>query len=342
VAFEYHEVNRAHHMFGTSSILRLAFATGMAITFVQPALSQDEFKSFESPQGTVPGLNPLTGEAVGISKPAQRVGVDFEAKLTEDGAAVQEGLEWNVFSPIPGEDGKLPLAASSKGGSAHFRLAPGDYFVNVSFGRATATKKLTVVSSGEQPKQVLVLNAGGLLLNAVSGQDVRIPAKDLKFSVYSSDVLESGERGLVVANIPPKTIVRLNAGTYQVVSNYGSVNATVRADIQVVAGKLIEATMQQRAAKVTLKLVAEKGGEAIADTAWSVLASSGDMIKESVSAFPTMVLSEGEYTAIARNKDKIYQRDFEVEAGRNFDVEVLLGEDQAAASQAAASGEVSE
>ena len=83
-------------------------------------------------------------------------------------------------------------------------------------------------------------------------------------------------------------------------------------------------TIQHRAAKLTLKLVSEAGGEAIADTAWSILTSSGDVVSESVGAFPTLVLAEGSYTAVARNKDKIYQRDFAVKAGVNTDVEVLL------------------
>ncbi|MDK1480839.1 hypothetical protein QN226_19260, partial [Sinorhizobium sp. 6-117] len=125
-------------------------------------------------------------------------------------------------------------------------------------------------------------------------------------------------------------VIRLNAGTYHVVSDYGSVNAVIRADIQVEAGKLTEATIQHRAAKLTLKLVSEAGGEAIADTAWSILTSSGDVVSESVGAFPTLVLAEGSYTAVARNKDKIYQRDFAVKAGVNTDVEVLLNGNDAA------------
>lgn len=41
-----------------------------------------------------------------------------------------------------------------------------------------------------------------------------------------------------------------------------------------------------------------------------------------------MVLAEGGYSAVARNKDKIYQRDFTVVAGRNTDVEVLMKDQQ--------------
>ena len=37
-----------------------------------------------------------------------------------------------------------------------------------------------------------------------------------------------------------------------------------------------------------------------------------------------MVLAEGDYTVIAKNKDKLFQRDFKVEAGKNQDVEVLV------------------
>src|SRR3546814_11951246 len=88
-----------------------------------------------------------------------------------------------------------------------------------------------------------------------------------------------------MADVRPGMIVRLNAGTYHVVSEYGDINAVVRADIQVEAGKLIEATLQHRAAQITLKLVSQPGGEAIADTAWSVLTAAGDIVNESVSAF---------------------------------------------------------
>ena len=105
-------------------------------------------------------------------------------------------------------------------------------------------------------------------------------------------------------------------------------NAVIRADIQVDAGKITQATIQHRAAKITFKLVSDAGGEAIADTAWSILTAAGDIVGESVSAFPTMILAEGRYTTVARNKDKIYQRDFSVAAGKNTDVEVLMKEQQ--------------
>ncbi len=71
---------------------------------------------------------------------------------------------------------------------------------------------------------------------------------------------------------------------------------------------------------------ARKDGEAIADTAWSIVSDSGDPVFDSVGAYASMVLAEGEYTIIAKNRDRIYQRNYTVESGRNEEVEVITTE----------------
>jgi hypothetical protein len=317
-------------MSGISSARRLSAVFAMLAGMSTAVSAQDAFKEFKQLDGSVkmPKLNAFVAPNGENSSARTLRDVSLEAKLTPQSSPQQQGLAWYVFSPIAGADGKLPLVASSRGGSASFHLLPGDYFVNVSFGRAGVTKRLSVPESGDTQKQTMVLDAGGMVLNAVSGPDVRIPPNELSFSIYSSEAKEDGERGLVMDDVKPNTLVGLSAGTYHVVSEYGEVNAVIRADIQVEAGKVTEATIQHRAAKITFKLVSDAGGEAIADTAWSILTSAGDIVGESVSAFPTMVLAEGRYTAVARNKDKIYQRDFTVAAGMNTDVEVLMKQQQ--------------
>ncbi len=297
--------------------IKPAAAALVSIAFFAPsALAQEA--------GILPPLHQFSQQQRQPSIPPVAKSVRLEARLTTNSAPMQYGLTWRIFKSIPGADGKLPMLAAAEGGSSSFELAPGDYFVNVAFGRAGTTKRLKISPTDTPETQILVLDAGGLILNAVSGPDMRIPVNELSFSIYSSDIREDGERGLVMENVRPNEIVRLNTGTYHVVSDYGEVNAVIRADIQVQAAKLTLATIQHKAAKISLKLVSGKGGEAIADTAWSILTGSGDIVHESVGAFPAMVLAEGKYTAIARNKTKLYQRDFVVQAGVNAEVEVLL------------------
>ena len=88
-------------------------------------------------------------------------------------------------------------------------------------------------------------------------------------------------------------------------------------------GKLTDVTVSHRAAVITLKLVSDRGGEALANTAWSVITPGGDVIKESIGAFPRVVLSEGEYRAIAKNEGKVFERSFNVVNGVDTEVEVV-------------------
>ncbi|MES0072648.1 hypothetical protein [Mesorhizobium sp. M0058] len=250
--------------------------------------------------------------------------ITLSAQLTDKGADITRGIVWRVFKPEAAGDGKLPMVASAHGGSAVFQLEPGSYLVHASYGRAGATKRITVGKDAR--RESLVLDAGGLKLDAVLSGGVRIPPKKLRFSIYEGTADANGDRALIIPDVEPNSVVRLNAGVYHVVSTYGAVNAVIRSDIRVEAGKLTEATVEHRAAEETMKLVRETGGEAIADTSWSLLNESGDPIKEAVGAFASMVLAEGQYTIIAKNRDRIYQKDFTVVAGQNQEIEVLATE----------------
>ncbi len=245
----------------------------------------------------------------------------LSAKLTEDGKPLRSGVVWRVFGEKPGPDGKLPMVAQANGGTAQIRLQPGVYLVHCGFGYAGRTDRIEV---GKGIRDVgFVLNAGGLKLQATASEDRPLKSDDLSFDVYSMQTDERGERKPVALNVPPGDLLRLTADTYYVVSHYGSVNAQTHADVEVKAGKLSEVTLYQKAAEVTLKLVGEAGGEAIADTKWSILTPGGDIVTEGVGAFPSFILAAGGYTVIAKHDDQVFQREFDVESGLDAEVEVL-------------------
>ncbi len=118
-------------------------------------------------------------------------------------------------------------------------------------------------------------------------------------------------------------MVQLNAGTYKVVSKWGNQNAVVRADIRVEPGEVTEATLFHKASQVTFSLVSKAGGEAIADVDWKVQDSEGETIYTHFGAFPSTVLAEGDYTVFAQTGDTVYNREFQVQAGRPVNIEVL-------------------
>lgn len=299
---------------------------GLAAFLAAPSASLAQELGDRLPKIDLPGLSTYAPAAPASPLATAGLGrITLTAQLAQDGPEITRGLVWRVFDTEPGPDGKLKLVASAKGGTQSFDLTPGQYLVHASYGRAGATKRISV---GKDAKpEAFVLDAGGLKLNAENTGGGGIAPDKLRFSIYEAkEKTPGGERALILPDVSPDTVIRLNAGTYNVVSTYGNVNAVVRSDIKVEAGKLTEATVEHKAAELTMKLVREPGGEAIADTSWSVLASSGDPVRESVGAFASMVLAEGEYTIVAKNRDHIYQRDFTVEAGRNEEVEVIADE----------------
>ena len=310
-------------MIGVTRLFTAALSAS-AWLFVATASAQDA-----APEPALPDLSsyaPATSALpLAMAVPGE---ITLVAQLTPEGSAITRGMVWRVFGPQPGPDGKLPLIASSQGGSGVFQLAPGSYLVHASFGRAGATKRITVGREGK--RENIVLDAGGLKLNAVLVGGKRISPSQLKFSIYEAKPDAKGQHALIIPNVNPNTVVRLNSGSYQVVSNYGSDNAIIRSDLTVEAGKLTEATIEHHAAELTMKLVREAGGEAIADTSWSVVTQSGDTVRDIVGAYAPMVLSEGEYTVIAKNRDKLYQRELKVEAGHNQEVELIANEAAAA------------
>ncbi len=297
------------------SILALAVppAAAQETGHLEPRLKLPDLKSFRGAPDVHAALPKLSFG-----------NVTLVAELVDKGPQVTRGLVWRVFGPQADTDGKLPLIASARGGTSVFQLDPGSYLVHASYGRAGATKRITV--GKEAKKEVIVLDAGGLKLDAVLPSGGRIPPEKLRFSIYEAEPGADGERALIIPDVRPDVVVRLNAGTYHVISKYGSVNAVIRSDIRVAAGKLTEATVEHRAAQLTMKLVRDHGGEAIADTSWTVLTDSGDVVRESVGAFATMVLAEGDYTVVAKNRGHTYQRALTVEAGNNEEVEVLTSD----------------
>ena len=254
--------------------------------------------------------------------PATLGTLTLEARLTEGSPPITSGMTWRVFGETIGSDGKMRLVGEASGGPVTLKLRAGAYFVHASYGRAAATKKIRV--GGEVATDSIILNAGGLRLAAFVGKDQPLTASDITFDIYAPDEGGSDERILLVSGAPQNQVVGLTAGIYHIVCRYGDANAVVRADIKVEAGKLTEAAVYQKAARLTLKLVEEHGGEALANTSWSVLTPSGDNVADSVGAFPSVVLAAGDYTAIAKHDGKIFERNFTVEPGLNRDVEVLL------------------
>jgi hypothetical protein len=265
------------------------------------------------------------------------------------GAPLTGGLRWRVFGAQADPDGSHPLIVESSVAQPTLTVPPGDYVVHVAFGLASAAKRLTL--GAEVRSERLTLSAGALRIEGTLA-DAPIDPSKLALAIYVPQNRNPLGK-LIYAKAKAGDIIGLPEGSYHIVSTYLDTvgahsgvsaagnsgksapiapaaaipsNSMANADIKVVSGKLIDVTIRHRCATLTLKLVNKAGADALANTTFTVLTPGGDVIRELVGAFPSLVLAEGEYVVIARHESKVFQSTFQVQTGVDRDVEVVAQE----------------
>ena len=276
------------------------------------ASAQEVAPATPAPAPAPPALPSLSPPVVAAAP------LTLSAEFAGSRQAIRSGVVWRVLSETA--DGSPPkIVARSDDSAPTLSLPPGTYIVHAAYGFASGTRRVTLGS--QWARETVSVSAGGLTLAGSIG-DTPIPAAQLQFSVFVP--LQGNSEGrLILSGAKAGELIRLPEGTYHIVSTYGDSNAIQRADVAIETGKVTDATLHHRAAKVTLKLVAQRGGEAFAGTAFSVLTPGGDVIREAIGAFPQVVLAEGDYVLIARQEGKLFSQDFKVESGLDRDIEVL-------------------
>jgi hypothetical protein len=281
-------------------------------------------------------------------QPAQAT-VSLSAVLNGAAAPLAGGLRWRIFAAEPDPDGSHPLIVESSLAQPTLTIPAGDYVVHVAFGLASAAKRVTLAA--EVRSERLALSAGALKIEGTLA-DAPIDPSKLSLAIYVPQNRNPLGK-LVYAKGKAGDIIGLPEGSYHIVSTYldtvgarSGVNAAANsgksavvappaaipsnsianADIRVTSGKRIDVTIRHRCATMTLKLVNKPGAEALANTTFTVLTPGGDVIRELVGAFPSLVLAEGEYVVIARHDSKVYQSTFQVQTGMDRDVEIVAEE----------------
>ncbi|MGO9543255.1 MAG: hypothetical protein ACLPPF_00450 [Rhodomicrobium sp.] len=249
--------------------------------------------------------------------------VTLTAYLAEGTAPMTSGIVWRVFEGHPGKDGSYRLLETVREPQPVLELKPGEYLINIAYGRANLTKKVPVWPQNAV-KEDFVVNAGGLRIGATLAHQPIAAEHLLKFEIFSDTQDQFGNRQKLFSDLRPGVVIRLNSGIYHIVSTYGDANSVIAADVVIEPGKITEAGIDHDAGKVTLKLVQRAGGEAAADTHWILYNAGGEVIKESAGAFPTHILAAGEYRVAAQHGERQYAGAFSVVPGDTKLVEIIM------------------
>ena len=243
----------------------------------------------------------------------------LRATYGERGAEITGELVWRIYT-VRGPDVQLFTKVDTAKPS--LVLPPGQYAIHVSHGLATATRDINLSETGAVAS--LPINVGALIVSGHLGVPERpIPPQRQKLSLFIPTANNS-EGKLVTESLRPMTRLALPEGTYHLVSTYSGSNSVVRTDVRIATGRVTEAVVNHRAATMTLKLVRQRGGVALAGAEWTIETPGGDIVAEAVGAFPSVDIGEGTYNVLARHNDREYRGQMKVEGGINRDFEIIV------------------
>ena len=279
------------------------------------------------PQAAMPASLP-NPHAASIIKPSFSItpkdgggkqGIALKAQISASLKTIERKVHWSVYKIDDAAKNKWRKVAEKNAPTASFDLKQGDYVVRSGFGHANAAIMVSV-EPGKIADATVIFNAGGLRIRP-SLAFLDIP-KD-KTTTLSLIKLGTPEDKQVVTDIAAEKIIRLNAGTYELTSQFGSVNAITKTQIIIKPGLLTDVEINHKAALVSFKLAAKAGGEAIAPASWRLLSKDGALLKKTSTLSPSHILAPGDYKITAIRGSKSYTSTFSLNIGETKSVELL-------------------
>lgn len=252
--------------------------------------------------------NPAHDIAIEIVEPG-REGLEFEARLTDMGGAIERNISWTVIN-ASGEtvySGATPTADMS--------VPPGDYQVNIRYGAVKLSATVSLLETNRL-KVSFVLNAGALrVLPRVKDQG--LPTATVKSRIFAIGGRFDGK--LVAVSDVPGEVIRVPAGDYRVESRFAPGNARAVVDVHVKPGKLSAIDIDHKAGIARLAFV----GSPEAEVHWRVSDKNGEPVAALVGLNGDVVLAPGTYTAKAEIGTETLTATFDITSGQARDI--LLG-----------------
>src|SRR5205085_7385840 len=116
----------------------------------------------QTPSAVAPAPAPAATPAVVAPPtpmvPAGQVALMVSARFGREPPAITGGLHWRIYPDKPDQNGAFRIVREERAAAPIFVLPPGGYVVHVSFGLASATKRVQLRS--ETVREVFEIQAG--------------------------------------------------------------------------------------------------------------------------------------------------------------------------------------
>lgn len=270
--------------------------------------------------------NPMRPNILVINKDVKQgtEGLELSAKLSSESPPLIANIKWEIYNFEKSSDGNRAQIVTTDVSQPTLPLAPGRYIVRAVFG-VSSTAKVVKITTAQVTDATFILNVGGIrvkpLLIAGEPPDGKIPHQWI-YLVSKADSLASPE--LIATADDPKKIHQLAAGTYELISRFGTANAVVKTNVTVSPGLLTEVEVSHKASIVQFKLFKKwRGGEELMDVSWKLLDDEDNVIAKNLNANAGEIIAPGRYKIVALYNNTTYSKIFKVKPGKKKLIKVV-------------------
>ncbi len=270
--------------------------------------------------------NPMKPAVLLVNKQGKKgsEGLELMARLASNSPPLTTNIKWEIYNFTKSSDGNRAQILTSDVARPSLPLAPGKYIVRAVFG-VSSTAKVIKISPAKITDATFILNTGGIRVKPVLIAGKAPLGKVSRQWIYLTSTPQNPNPPRFIATADnPNQIHQLNAGTYELVSKFGTANAIVKTNVTVSPGLLTEVEISHKAGIVRFKLFKkQRGGEELKDVFWKLFDDEGNEVASNLAANSGEIIAPGRYKVSAKYNDKTYTKMFNIKPGRTKLVQVI-------------------
>ncbi|VAV87078.1 hypothetical protein MNBD_ALPHA08-1015 [hydrothermal vent metagenome] len=236
--------------------------------------------------------------------------------VPEEGGKPLEQAYIYIQEPVAAANGKRKRITAANQRNT-FTLAAGKYYAVAVNGKATAGQEVEVIA-GKLTETTIILAAGVLQVSVLAQEGGKPQTSGSYVYIYENEKQASGKRKQITA-ASPRNKFTLPQGTYYVVAKIGK--ATVGKTIEVVAGKLTEATIVVGVGALKVQVIPAEGGKPLKKAYITILEKEKQLTgkRKTITAGnqrQTFKLPAGEYFIVGKIDQARVSQEITISAGK--------------------------
>ncbi len=271
--------------------------------------------------------NPMKPDILLMTKDTKKgsEGLGLVAKLASGSPPLEANIKWEIYNFKKSSDGNRSQILTSEVAQPTLPLSPGKYIVRAVFG-ISSTAKVITISPAQITDATFILNTGGIRVKPllIAGEP---PAGKLSQQwIYLNPPTGSTSSPQLIATAnDPSEIHQLSAGTYELISKFGTANAVVKTNVTISPGLLTEVEVSHKAGIVQFKLFKKwRGGEELTGASWKLFDDEGNEVASDFAAGSGEIIAPGRYKVTALYNDNTYTKMFNIKPGRKKLIQIVV------------------